>query len=122
MDFAQVYQSKAIKTANIKAMLVSNYPELDGIANSTLNKWMKNHCWLSYKRLEKKPVTAILPQNIRKVFEAAYVLTELINKGIELIYFDELLSTRDIFNSRDGHHEVEKDLLSYKKNDLQWVS
>ena len=97
VDFAQVYQSKAIKTANIKAMLVSNYPELDGIANSTLNKWMKNHCGLSYKRLEKKPITAILPQNIKKVFEAAYVLTELINKGTELIYFDEFtINTRHL--------------------------
>ena len=54
VDFAQVYQSKAIKTAIIKAMLVSNYPELDGIANSTLNKWMKNHCGLSYKMFGKE--------------------------------------------------------------------
>ena len=36
-------------------------------------------------------------KNIRKVFEAAYVLTGLINKWIELIYFDEFtINTRHL--------------------------
>ena len=96
-DFVQIYQPKAIKTSNIKARLVNNFPELNGIANSTLNRWMKIQCKLSYKRLEKKPLSSILPENIRKVFEAAYVFSELMNKGIELIYFDEFtINTRHL--------------------------
>ena len=39
--------------------------------------------------MTKKLLTDIIPDNARNLFEATDVFSEIMKKGIELIYFDE---------------------------------
>ena len=83
------YSHQPVTRQKLKIDLEHQFPEAQNISLSTIGRCLKTLLQMSYKKLEKKPIPCVRPENIRKFFECSLLLLRLEQHSVELIYFDE---------------------------------
>ena len=88
-NYMKDYSHQPVTRQKLKIDLEHQFPEAQNISLSTIGRCLKTPLQMSYKKLEKKSIPCVRPENIRKFFESSLLMLRLDQNNVELIYFDE---------------------------------